>query len=159
MWSLQNERSVFVNLADKGPAVAVKGRTDYLKEAVKQLKDKKTYKEIRITQKYQVELVERSDKLFSNWRRKNLITEHENNYSRFNLEKVTNLRKLYLLPKMHKRLCKVPGWPVISNFRTPTEKVSKFLDHHLQPIMKEGKTCVRDAGDFIAKLKAAEESP
>ena len=46
--------------------MAVKGRTDYLKEAVKQLKDKKTYKGIRITQKYQVELVERSDKLFSN---------------------------------------------------------------------------------------------
>ena len=158
MWSLQNERSVFVNLADKGPAVAVTGRTDYLKEAVKQLKDRKTYKEIRITEKDQVELVERSNKLFPNWRRKNVITESENNYFRFNLEKATYLKQLYLLPKIHTGLCKVPGWPVISNCRTPTEKVSKFLDHHLQPIIKQGKTCVRDTGDFLAKLKAAEES-
>ena len=32
-------------------------RTDYLKEAERQVSDEKTYEEIRITEKYQVELV------------------------------------------------------------------------------------------------------
>ena len=32
-------------------------RTDYLKEAERQVSDEKTYEEIRITEKYQAELV------------------------------------------------------------------------------------------------------
>ena len=97
--------------------------------------------------------------MFSNLRRKNVITENENNYFRFNFKKATNLGKLYLLPKIHKSLCKVPGRPVTSNCGTPTEKVSEFLDHHLQPIMKQGESYNRDTGDFLAKLKAAGEVP
>ena len=38
----------------------------------------------------------------------------------FNLEKATNLGKLYLLPKIYKRLGNVPGKRVISNSDTPT---------------------------------------
>ena len=90
---------------------------------------------------------------------KNVITENENNYCRFNFKKATNLRKLYLLPKIHKGLSKVPGRLVISNCGTPTEKVSEFLDHHLQPIMKQGASYNGDTGDFLAKLKAAGEVP
>ena len=47
----------------------------------------------------------------------------------------------------------VPGRPVISNCVTPTEKLSEFLDHHLQPIMKAGKSYIKDTGDFLEKLK------
>ena len=47
---------------------------------------------------------------------------------------------MYLLPKIHKRLVNVSGRPVISNCGTPTEKDSEFLDHHLQPIMKSGRS-------------------
>ena len=43
-------------------------------------------------------------------------------------KKATNLGKLYLIPKIHKRLESVPGRPVISNCVTPIEKVSEFLD-------------------------------
>ena len=71
---------------------------------------------IRITEKDQVELVEESNGLFSNLRRKNVITKNENNYFRFNSKKATNLGELYLLPKIRKGLCKVPGRLVISNF-------------------------------------------
>ena len=57
MCSLQNDRSVVIKPADKRSAVVVWDRTDYLKEAERQVSDEKTYKEIRITEKYQVELV------------------------------------------------------------------------------------------------------
>ena len=84
MRSLQNDRSVVVKPAGKGSAVVVWDRTDYLKEAERQLSDAKTYEEIRIIEKDQVELVEKSNSLFSNLRRKNLIFENKNNYFRFN---------------------------------------------------------------------------
>ena len=88
-------------------------------------------------------LVRKSNKLFSNLRWKNVITETENNYFRFNFKKATNLSKLYILPKIHKGLCKVPRRLVISNCRTPIEKVSEFLNHYSQPIMKQGGSYIK----------------
>ena len=87
MCSLQNDRSVVIKPADKRSAVVVWDRTDYLKEAERQLSDEKTYEEMRIKEKDQVELVKKSNYLFSNLRRKNVITENENNYFTFNFKK------------------------------------------------------------------------
>ena len=42
-------RGVVIKPADKGSAVVVWDRTDYLKEAERQLNDEKTHEEIRIT--------------------------------------------------------------------------------------------------------------
>ena len=65
---------------------------------------------------------------------KGSITEKELKYFLYNYKNACNLGKLYLLPKIHKRLFNVPGRPVISNCGTPTEKASEFLDHHLKPV-------------------------
>ena len=53
-----------------------------------------------------------------------------------------------ILAKIHKELYNVPGRPFISSCSAPTEKVSEFLDDHLQPVMKSGKSYVKDTGDF-----------
>ena len=42
---------------------------------------------------------------------------------------------------------------MISNRGTPTEKVSEFLDHHIKPVMQEGKSYIKDTGDFLTKIK------
>ena len=47
----------------------------------------------------------------------------------------------------------VPGCPVSSNCGTPTEKASKFLNHHLQSIIKSGESYVKDTNDYLGKLK------
>ena len=66
---------------------------------------------------------------------------------------------MYRLPKIHERLVNIPGRPVISNCGTPTEKASKFLDHHLQPIMKSGTSYIKDTNDFLSKLKNLKKVP
>ena len=53
----------------------------------------------------------------------------------------------------------MPGRPVISNCGKPTEKVLEFLDYHLQPVMKEGKSYIKDAAGFLDKLKDLDEIP
>ena len=60
---------------------------------------------------------------------------------------------MYLLPKIHKRLFDVLGHPVISNCWTPTEKLSEFLDHSYQFVMKGGKSYIKDTQDFLERLK------
>ena len=42
---------------------------------------------------------------------------------------------------------------MISNYGTPTEKVSEFLDQHLKPIMQEGESYIKDTGDFLNKIE------
>ena len=41
----------------------------------------------------------------------------------------------------------------------PTEKISEFLDHHLQPLMKQSESYIKDTRDFLGKLKRLEEIP
>ena len=60
---------------------------------------------------------------------------------------------MYLLTKIHKMLNDVAGRPVVSNCGTPMEKRSQFLNHHLRPIMKAGKSYIKDIDDFLEKLK------
>ena len=103
--------------------------------------------------------IDNSNKLFQCLKRKGSITDKELKYFLYNYKNSTNLGKLYLLPKIHKRLSNVPGRPVISNCGTPTEKTSEFLDHHLKPIMQKGKSYIRDSGDFIGKIKILTSIP
>ena len=41
----------------------------------------------------------------------------------------------------------------------PTEKILEFLDHHLQPRMKQGESYIKDTGDFLEKWKRVGEIP
>ena len=123
MRSLANDRSIVIKKADKRCCAVVWDREDYIAEAEKQLGDKNVYKFIDFTEKILHELAETSNSFFNNLKKKGCITEKELKYFNKEFKKATNLSKLYLLPKIHKRLFDVPGRPVISNCGTPTEKV------------------------------------
>ena len=43
--------------------------------------------------------------------------------------------------------------------RLPTEKMSEFLDHHLQTFMNYGGSYIQDTGGLMEALKVAEEIP
>ena len=86
-------------------------------------------------------------------------TEKELKYFTIDSRKATNLGKLHLLPKIHKRLFEVPDRPVISNCSTPTEKVSEFMDSELKLVMQESWSNIKDSSDFIKSLKNIDHIP
>ena len=135
------------------------GREDYIAEAERKLGDVTVYKDVDFKEKILQDLAETSNKLFRNLKDKRGITEKEWKYFTIDSKKATNLGKLYLLPKIHKRLFEVPGRLVISNCGTPTEKVSEFLDGELKSVMQEGWSYIKDSGDFIKKLKNIDHIP
>ena len=57
-----------------------------------------------------------------------------------------------LLPKIHKQLHDVPGRPVISNCGYYTENISSFLDFHLQYLVQDVKSWIKDTNDFLKNL-------
>ena len=79
MCSLQNNRSVIIKPVDKGSAVVVWDRQDYLKEAERQLSDSSICKGAIVTEKDLVDLVDKSRKIFANLERIKIIQEKEKN--------------------------------------------------------------------------------
>ena len=138
---------------DKGSCVVVWDRQDYIAEADRQLKDNETYESISFKDVGLVKLVENNNSIFQSLRKRKLITEKELKYFTYKYNKATNFGKMYLLPKIHKRLVNVPGRPVISNCGTPTDKASEFLGHHLQPIMNSSTSYIKDTNDVLSKIK------
>ena len=60
--------------------------------------------------------------------------------------------RLFLLPKIHKRLHNVPVRPALSNSGYYTEKMSSFLHHHLQSLTQAVKSYKKDTNTFLRKL-------
>ena len=65
--------------------------------------------------------------------------------------------KFYLRPKIHKE--RNPGRPVVSSVNCHTTNISKYVDYHLQPIVKEIPSNVKDTQDFLKKLDKAKYIP
>ena len=145
MRAVANDMSIVIKKADKDLCVVVWDPNDYIAEAEKQLKDDNIYKDVNFKDSILQELED--NKLFKSLKTKGGITgitEKELKCFTIELKKDTNLGKLYLLPKIHKRLENVPGRPVISNCGTPTENVSEFLDSQLKPVMQSSQSYIKD---------------
>ena len=65
--------------------------------------------------------------------------------------------KFYLRPKIHKE--GNPGRPVVSSVNCHTANISKYVDYHLQPIVKEIPSYVKDTQDFLKKLEKVKDIP
>ena len=90
--------------------------------------------------------------MFRSLKSQGKISEKQLKYLTYEYQKATNLGKVYLLPKIHKRLSNVPGRPVISNCGTPAEKVLEFLEFQFKLIMQSSKSYIKDSRD-LRKIK------
>ena len=80
-------------------------RSDYLHRASRQLQDQNIYENVKFNEYILTDLVEKSNKIFKRLCSHKLISEKGLKY----FKKATNLRKLYFLPRIHKRLSAVLG--------------------------------------------------
>ena len=65
--------------------------------------------------------------------------------------------KYSIRPKIHKE--DNPGRPVVSLVNCHTANISKYVDYHLQPIVKEIPLYVKDTQDFLKKLEKVKDIP
>ena len=103
-------------------------------------------------------MVVKSNSIFEKLKKQAVITEKEKHHCNLSLKKTANVGKLFLLSWIHKRFSNLAACFVISNYGTPTKKVTKFLDYRLQPVMKEGKSYIKDTTDFLDKRQGLGET-
>ena len=56
----------------------------------------------------------------------------------------------HILPKIHKE--NNPERPVINSINCHSSEISRFVDHYLQPLVREITSCIKDTNDFITSL-------
>ena len=144
---LLSNTEVVIKPADKGGATVIQNRCDYITEGERQLSDEKFYMKMEedLTDKHNAMITQQLEAM----RLRGEITDRVKAYLT-----VDNPRtpELYLLPKIHKGTSPVPGRPIVSANESHTERISAFVDSFLAPIVRGGRSFVRDTGDFLSKL-------
>ena len=148
LMELKNDVNVIVKPADKGGAIVIQNRADYVKEITRQLGDESFYRKLSscpITQ-FKKEI---HGKLQS------FLDDQEIDKNEFEFMKVDFpvTPVIYTLPKIHKRLDSPPGRPIVSSIGSLTEKISTFVDSSLKPHVTALPAYVRDSMDMINTLK------
>jgi len=149
MTDLMANNDIVIKPADKGSAVVIQNKEDYIKEGLRQLGDRNFYIEVPedLTNTHN----EHIEKLIQDLVLKEEITEKCADY--LYIEK-PRTSQLYLLPKIHKNKTPVPGRPIVSASSSPTERISQLADFFLQPLVVNTKSYVKDTTDFINKIEA-----
>ena len=142
---LAKRTDIIICKADKGGATVILDVKDYIREANRQLDDRNFYR------KLDTDPTENHRDLVNHA----IDTLHK--YKHLEEKLSTGLKlsiartpQLYLLPKIHK--AGNPGRPVVSSIDCHTSKISEFVDHHLQSVVQETSSYVKDTNDFLNKL-------
>ena len=146
--NLSKNKDLIIKPADKGGAIVIQNTRDYVAEANRQLSVESTYKKLdsNPTIEYNLEVETQLETMVKNGD----ITEKVEKVLSTNKPKTPNI---YFLPKIHKQTLPPPGRPIVSANSCPTEKISAFVDHFLNPLVKESKSYIKDTTDFINKIE------
>ena len=143
--NLKEREDIVITNADKGGAIVISDVKEYVKEANRQLSNKDHYQKLQHNPTTEhAALVENAiDSLRLNGALDEKMAESLK-------PRNPKTPRLYLLPKVHK-----PGNPgrlVVSSIGCHTEKISKYVDHHLQPLNQALPSYIKDTTDFLNKL-------
>ena len=149
---IKEMNDLVITKADKGGAVVLQNVENYIGEAKRQLSDQTYYKKVGTnpTDEHAALVSNALDGL----KQRELLDERT-------AEKLKPVNpktpRMYFLPKVHKE--NNPGRPVVSSIGCHTEKISSFVEHHLQPMNQNLPSYVKDTTDFIKKIESLPEDP
>ncbi|KAK3085251.1 hypothetical protein FSP39_000707 [Pinctada imbricata] len=162
--TLKQNKDIIIKKADKSNTIVILNRQKYIAEGMRQLSSNH-YREVDFPNLTAIK--EKVQDRLNDMHEKGSLDEETFKYLSC-LDKVQNIGYLYLLPKIHKfdketldniangDLHNVPnptGRPIISQIGTVGEKIGRFCDYFLKPIVHNQNTYIRDTADFITKIE------
>ena len=145
-----NSREIRISTADKGGAVVIQDTGAYIAEAKRQLSNNLHYK--NLTTDPTTQIARGSNTIVRDLHLNGHINKTTLNWALTDINKVRR-HQFYLLPKVHKTLDHPPGRPIVSGINGPTEKLSKLMDHWLQPIVTKLLSYVQDTTHMLQVLQ------
>ena len=144
MEELAKRKDLIITNADKGGAVVIMDTDSYIKEANRQLSDKASYKQL--TQDPTLQHNRMVNQAIERFKNEKLLP-----HKIADGLKITNQKtpKFYISPKIQKP--NNPGRPVINSIECHTTEISRFVDHYLQPVVKQIPLYIKDTS--ISSIK------
>lgn len=149
---LKNTKHIVIKPADKGSAVVILSREQYVFEVERQLNDTVYYK--KLDKPIYMDTIPMVVRIADQLKKKKFINVKQKQYLIGNLQ--PRERRFYILPKIHKAPEKwtiphqiPPGRPIVSDCGSETYFTAKFLDYYLNPLSVKHPAYVRDTYHFI----------
>uniref|UniRef100_A0A803TIM4 Reverse transcriptase domain-containing protein n=1 Tax=Anolis carolinensis TaxID=28377 RepID=A0A803TIM4_ANOCA len=141
---LSNLKEVVWKPADKGGAIVLLNKRDYIKEVNLQLSNSKFYQPIATDPTKHIQSLIRvvcQEGLSMGFISSSTFKYLQNDFPRIPI--------FYILPKIHKGIIPLPGRPIISGSSSVLEPVAKYLDSFCQPFVSLCDSYIKDTKHFI----------
>ena len=153
--SLKQDKNIIIKPADKGNATVIMDKSEYIKEANRQLSNTLHYK--KLSQPVFPQITNRVNEILVKLQKKKHLNKKQVKY--LSVPANPRNRQLYLTPKIHKDPTKwpvpnkmPPGRPIVSDCGSDTYKVAEYIDHHLAPLAIRHPSYIKDTPDFLDKI-------
>lgn len=153
---LRNNKHIVIKPADKGSAVVIMGRDQYVFEVQRQLNDKTYYKKLK--EPIYLKTVPTVHAIIDTLKNKGFINSKQRQYLKG--DKEPRERRFYILPKIHKDPKKwtvpydiPPGRPIVSDCGSETYQTAEFIDYYLNPLSIIHPSYVKDTYHFVDIVK------
>ncbi|CAJ0932264.1 unnamed protein product [Ranitomeya imitator] len=146
---LSSDKSLIFKPADKGGATVVMDRADYLEEVFRQLGDTTVYRIIPHNPLNQI--VQKIAPIVEFHFQAGTIDSKMRDFL-IKRDPITPI--FYILPKIHKRLVKPPGRPIVSLTDSVLSPLSMVLEKILTPLVKTTRSFLLDTSNFIQIIKS-----
>jgi hypothetical protein len=145
--SIKTRTDIIIKPADKGSAVVVMDRQQYIDETMKHLNNRTNYAVLGSdpTDSFSQQIQTTLDDMHAHGH----LTDKAHN---FLSPAGSRAARFYLLPKIHKP--GNPGRPIVSGNGSPTENISLFVDHFIKPLVPQAPSYIHDTPDFLRKLES-----
>lgn len=153
--ALKSNPDIVIKSADKGSAVVVMNKTDYLREGYRQLLNAKYYR--KLDKPILPDTVPKINAILQDMHNRKYIDDKQLTY----LSASTNDRgrRFYLLPKIHKPKEKWPFpnfpdcRPIVSDTGSESCRVASYIDHFVRPVAIKHPAYLKDTYDFVNKVR------
>lgn len=149
---LKNMRQIVIKPADKGSAVVILSREQYILEVKRQLNDTVYYK--KLDKPIYLDTVPMVLNILDALKKRKFINARQKMYLMGDLQ--PRERRFYILPKIHKDpetwtipFEVPPGRPIVSDCGSETYLTAEFLDYYLNPLSTKHPAYVKDTYHFI----------
>ena len=145
---LRKRKDIIIKKADKGSTVVIQDRQEYIETGLQHLSDRDTYNELQEDQTKQV--AEEVTQAVRSMYQEGHIDKPTAEY--LLPPRMVRTQEMYFLKKIHKN--PPSARPIVSGCDGPTEKISAYLDHWLQPLAKSLPSYIKDTNEFVKYIES-----
>ena len=146
---LASDDTLIIKSADKGSGIVIEDTEKYKQDGLEHLADDNIYE--KISTDPTLALAEGINQYVLRIYNKGIIDNITREYLTFKPDNMPRTQQLYFLKKIHKNPIAVR--PIVSGYGGPTERISQFIDLHLQPLVPNIKSYIKDSGHIIQILE------